>query len=255
VDEGESVAIRLFDARAAADPAMRGGVRRLMRIVLKEQMKQLDRSLPGFTQAALVLRGLAPADDWKENLVTAIADRAFIGEDELPRGANAFEALKQRARTRLPAVREAACRLVASIAEEYQRAQQKLAATAKSIPQPAGDVRAQLARLVCKGFISATPWERLQDLPRYLKAMQLRLDKYAADRERDQRHAGNIAELWRRYEERAAKLARAGATDARLEDFRWRIEELRVSLFAQELKTPYPVSYKRLDKLWAEIAR
>jgi ATP-dependent helicase HrpA len=253
VDEGESVAIRLFDTHAVAGAAMRGGVRRLMRLALKEQMKQLDRSLPGLTQAALILRELAPADDWKENLVTAIADRAFIGEDELPRGANAFEALKQRARTRLPAVREAACRLLGSIAEEYQRAQKKLAAAAKSLPQSAADVRAQLARLIFKGFLSATPWDRLHDLPRYLKAMQSRLDKYSADPERDQRHAGNIAELWRRYEERAAKLARAGATDARLEDFRWRIEELRVSLFAQELKTPYPVSYKRLDKLWSQI--
>jgi len=232
---------------------MRGGVRRLMRLALKEQMRQLDRSLPGLTQAALVLRELAPADDWKENLVTAIADRAFIGEDDTPRGANAFEALKQRARTRLPAVREAACRLFGSIAEEYQRAQQKLAAAAKSIPQPAADVRAQLARLVFKGFLSATPWDRLHDLPRYLKAMQSRLDQYAADPERDQRHAGTIAELWRRYAERAAKLARTGATDARLEEFRWRIEELRVSLYAQELKTPYPVSYKRLDKLWSQM--
>ena len=96
---------------------------------------------------------------------------------------------------------------------------------------------------------------RRTNLPHYLKAAQLRLDKYPSDPQRDQRHAGNIAELWRRYEERAAKLARAGATDARLEDFRWRIEELRVSLFAQELNTPYPVSYKRLDKLWAGIAR
>ena len=253
VDEGESVAIRLFDTGAAADAAMRGGVRRLMRLALKEQMRQLDRSLPGLTQAALVLRELAPADDWKENLVTAIADRAFIGEDELPRGANAFEALKQRARARLPAVREAACRLFSSIAEEYQRAQQNLAAAAKSIPQPAADVRAQLARLVFKGFLSATPWDRLHDLPRYLKAMQSRLDQYAADPERDQRHAGTIAELWRRYAERAAKLARTGATDARLEEFRWRIEELRVSLYAQELKTPYPVSYKRLDKLWSQM--
>ena len=104
-----------------------------------------------------------------------------------------------------------------------------------------------------KGFLSATPWDRLHDLPRYLKAMQSRLDKYAADPERDQRHAASIADLWRRYEERAAKLARAKATDARLEDFRWRIEELRVSLFAQELKTPYPVSHKRLDKLWSQI--
>ena len=164
VDEGESVAIRLFDTSAAAGAAMRGGVRRLMRLALKEQMKQLDRSLPGLTQAALTLRELAPADDWKDNLVTAIADRAFIGEDELPRGASAFEALKQRARTRLPAVREAACRQLGSIAGEYQRTQQKLATAVKSIPQPAADVRAQLARLVFKCFLSATPWERLHEL-------------------------------------------------------------------------------------------
>ena len=252
-DEGESVAIRLFDTRAAADAAMRGGVRRLLRLALKEQMKQLERNLPGFAPAALSMRGLASADDWKEDLVTAIADRAFVGEDELPRGANAFEALKQRARTRLPAVREAACRLFASIADEYQRAQQKLAAVPKSFPQPVADVRAQIARLVFKGFMSTTPWQRLQELPRYLKAAQLRLDRLAGDPERDQRHAGNLAELWRRYEERAVTLARAGATDARLEDFRWRIEELRVSLYAQELKTPYPVSFKRLDKLWSQI--
>ncbi|HEX9672260.1 MAG TPA: ATP-dependent RNA helicase HrpA, partial [Burkholderiales bacterium] len=205
VDEGESVAIRLLDTHAAADSEMRGGVRRLMRLALKEQMKQLERNLPGFAQAALALRGLAPADDWKEDLLTAIADRAFIGEDELPRGTEAFEALKQRARARLPAVREAGCRLFASVADEYQRAQQKLSAAARSIPQPAADVRAQLARLVFKGFLGATPWEHLHDLPRYLKAAQLRLDKFAGDPERDQRHTANIAELWRRYEERAAR--------------------------------------------------
>jgi len=253
VDEGESVAIRLMDTPAAADAAMRGGVRRLMRLVLREQMRQLEKSLPGFTQAALALRGPASADDWKEDLITAIADRAFIGDDELPRGATSFEDLKQRARTRLPAVREAACRLFAAIAEEYQRVQQKLEAMARSFPQPATEVRAQLARLVFKGFLSATPWERLHDLPRYLNAARLRLDKYAHDPGRDQRHAANISELWRRYEERAAKQRRTGATDARLENFRWRIEELRVSLYAQELKTPYPVSFKRLDKLWAQI--
>jgi ATP-dependent helicase HrpA len=253
VDEGESVSIRLLDTPAAADAALRGGVRRLMRLALKEQMRQLEKSLPGFTQAALALRGLAPADDWKEDLLTAIADRAFIGDDELPRGADAFESLKQRARTRLPAVREAACRLFAAVAEEHQRVQQRLDAAAKSTPQPAAEVRAQLARLVFRGFLSATPWDRLHDLPRYFKAARLRLDKYADDPERDRRHAGSIAELWRRYEERAAKQRRAGTTDPRLEDFRWRIEELRVSLYAQELKTPYPVSYKRLDKLWTQI--
>ena len=250
VDEGESAAIRLFDTRAAAEVAMRGGVRRLLRLALKEQMRQLEKNLPGFMQAALLLRGMAPPEELKDDLLTAIADRAFIGEDELPRGEKAFEALKQRARTRLPAVRDAGCRLFAAIAEEYQRV-----VAARGRPQPAADVRAQLGRLVFRGFLSATPWERLHELPRYLKAAQRRLDKYPQDPERDAKHAGTIAELWKRYEERVARLRRAGEADPRVEEFRWHIEELRVSLFAQELKTPYPVSYKRLEKIWRELAR
>lgn len=144
---------------------------------------------------------------------------------------------------------------MSNIAEEYQRVQQRLAAAAKALPRPASDIRAQLGRLVFKGFLTDTPWERLQDLPRYLKAMQVRLEKYVNNAERDERHAAHIAELWSRYEERATKLRRSHESDPRLEDFRWCIEELRVSLFAQELKTPYPVSFKRLDKLWREITR
>ena len=248
-DEGDSVAIKLFDTRATAEGAMRGGVLRLGRLALKEQMRQLEKSLPGFTQAALLLRGLASPEELEADLLTAIANRAILGEDELPRNDKGFEALKQRARTRLPAVREAGCRLLAAIAEEYRRV-----TVARALPQPAADVRAQLASLVYKGFLSATPWERLHDLPRYLKAAQRRLDKCSQDPERDARHATAIAGLWKRYEERAARLRRAGEADPRLEDFRWRIEELRVSLFAQELKTPYPVSLKRLDKLWKELA-
>jgi len=255
VDEGESVAIRLFDTGGAAAESLRGGVRRLMTLALKEQVRQLDKSLPGFTQAALLLRAFAPADELKDDLLLAIVDRAFIGEDDLPRSAKAFEELKQRARARLPAVRESGCRLFAAIAEEYQRAQQRLGAAVKSAPQPAADIRGQIGRLVHKRFMSGTPWERLHDLPRYLKAAQMRLEKYPRYAERDAEHSAKIAAMWKRYEERAIKLRKAGESDPRLEDFRWRTEELRVSLFAQELKTSYPVSYKRLDKLWAEISR
>jgi len=252
-DEGASVAIRLHDTRGAADAAMRSGVRRLIRVALNEQVKQLEKNLPGFTQCALALRALVPVDELREDLVTAVTDRAFIGEDELPRNGREFEALKQRARARLPAVRESGCRLLAAIADEYQRVQQRLAA-ARAMPQAVADVRAQLSRLVYKGFLAATPWERLHDLPRYLKAILRRLDRYPADPERDARHAASVAELWKRYEERAARLKRSGEYDPRLEEFRWRMEELRVSLYAQELKTPFPVSFKRLDKLWREIA-
>lgn len=253
VDEGDSVAIRLFDVKSVADASMRAGMRRLMRLALKEQMKQLEKSPPAFTQSALQLRTAVSPDDLREDLLTAITDRAFIADDPLPRDAKAFEALRGRARTRLPAVTEAAGRLLASIAEEYQRVSARLAAAKGPLARPAADIRAQLGRLVYKGFLSATPWQQLSQLPRYLKAMQMRLDKYGNNPERDAKHQASIAELTRRYEERREKLRKAGVEDPRLEAFRWHIEELRVSLYAQELKTPYPVSYKRLEKIWAEM--
>ena len=254
-DEDDSVSIKLFDTQAAADVSMRGGVVRLMALALKEQMRQLEKSLPGITPAAMHLRALMSADDLRNDVLAAITDRAFVGEDPLPRNAKEFENLKQRARTRLPAVRDAASRLIVTIAEEWQRAQARIGAAQKAMPQPVADIRAQLSRLVYKGFMSATPWEHLNDLPRYLKAAQMRLDKYPRYFERDAEHAAKIAAIWKRYEDWAIRLTKAGESDPRLEDFRWRIEELRVSLYAQELKTPYPVSYKRLEKLWAEISR
>ncbi len=252
-DDIESVAVRLFDTELAALEAHRAGVRRLMRFELKEQMKQLSKGLPGFTQCALQLRNIMSPDDLQEDMLTAIADRAFIGEDELPRSNQEFMNLKQRARTRLPAVTDAAVRLVQAIAAEYQ----PLVAKLNSLPQPMSrlkrELEEQLGRLLSKHFVSRTPWERLQHLPRYLKALRLRLEKYPSAAERDARHAQAVAELWQRWETRLAAARKAGQVSQALQDFRWLIEELRVSLFAQELKTPFPVSVKRLEKLWSEL--
>jgi ATP-dependent helicase HrpA len=253
VDEGESVAIRLFDMKSAAEAAMRGGVRRLLRISLKGEMRQLEKGSPGFIQHALKLRSVARAEDLREDLIAAIADRAFVADDPLPRTQQAFEAQRARARARLPAVSEAAMRLFAAIAEEYQRVHERLATAKGPLARPAADVRSQLSRLVYKGFFSATPWEQLAHLPRYLQAMGVRLGKYGNNPERDAKHTQSLVELTRRFEERLERDRRAGVTDPRLEEFRWQLEELRVSLFAQELKTPYPVSYKRLQKFWAAL--
>jgi ATP-dependent helicase HrpA len=253
VDESVSVAIRLFDVKQAADAAMRLGVTRLMRLALKEQMKQLEKNLRGFEQASLQLRGVAGVDDLREDVIAAITDRAFIGEDPLPRNQKDYETQLKRARTRLPAVSEGACRLLAAIGVEYHQVSLALGAatvTKGPLARPAADIKAQLPRLIFKGWFAATPWEQLAHLPRYLQAMQKRLEKYPRDIERDARHAGAIGEWWKRYEELLEKQTQAGAVDARLRELRWHIEELRVSLFAQELKTPYPVSYKRLEKFW-----
>lgn len=249
-DERDSVAIRLFDTRQAADAAMRAGVTRLMRLALKEQMRQLEKNLRGFDQAAMQLRAVAGVDDLREDVIAAIVDRAFIGEDEPPRTQKDYESQLKRARTRLPAVAEGACRLLTAVADEYHRASLRLNEAKGALARPATDIRAQLARLMNNGFFSATPWEQLSQLPRYLQAMQRRLDKYARDPERDARHAATIAQWWQRYEERLEKERQAAAVHPQLADMRWKLEELRVSLFAQELKTPYPISYKRLEKFW-----
>jgi len=253
VDQQESVAIRLFDVRQSADAAMRAGVARLMRLVLKEQMKQLDKNLRGFEQAAMQLRGVCGADELREDLIAAIADRAFIGEDEVPRTQKDFEAQLKRARARLPAVSEGACRMLTAVAAEYHALLLRLNGAKGPLARPAADIRSQLVHLIFRGWLGRTPWEYLAHLPRYLQAMQKRLDKYARDPARDARHTASLADWWQRYEETLEKQQKAGAVDPRLGEFRWQLEELRVSLFAQELKTPYPISYKRLEKFWSAI--
>ena len=224
-----------------------------MRLALKEQMKQLEKNLRGFDQAAMQLRGVVGVDDLREDVLAAITDRAFIGEDTLPRTQKDYETQLKRARTRLPAVSEGACRLLAAVGTEYHQLSLRLGAanaTKGPLARPAADIRHQLSRLIFKGWFAATPWEQLAHLPRYLQAMQKRLDKYPRDRERDAKHAASIGDWWKRYEALLEKQTQAGAVDVRLNEFRWHLEELRVSLFAQELKTPYPISYKRLEKFW-----
>jgi ATP-dependent helicase HrpA len=251
-DEDGNVAIRLLDRADAAQAAMRAGVRRLLRLELKAHMQQLEKGLPSFNQIALQLRNTMSADALREDFLTAISDRAFIGEDPLPRNEKAFAEQKARARTRLGAVTEATVRMAQAIAEAHHGLQAAL--NGADVPaRLAQELRDQLQRLVYSGCFSQTPWERLQHLPRYLKGMTVRLEKCRNNPERDARHEADVLALWKGYQERMEKHRRAGIRDENLEEFRWMLEELRVSLFAQELRTPYPVSVKRLRKQWEKI--
>ncbi|QVL46647.1 MAG: ATP-dependent RNA helicase HrpA [Methylophilaceae bacterium] len=252
-DQIDSVAIKLFDTEQAAYNAHRAGVCRLMRFELKEQMKQLQKALPNFNQYALQLRNVITPDDLKEDLVTTLADRAFVGEDDLPRTNDAFMALKQRAKTRLPAVKDALFRIITQIGTEYfalADAQSKMPAKANRLTK---DVETQMQSLLYKGCFSQTPWDQLQHLPRYLKALRLRIEKQPSNPDRDGKHAASIGVYWDRWQAEMEKQSKLGDISPALADFRWLIEELRVSLFAQELKTPFPISVKRLDKVWSDL--
>jgi ATP-dependent helicase HrpA len=253
-DEVDTVSVKLFDTEREAEQSHRKGVCRLMRFELKEQIKQLEKSLPNFNQYALVLRNVMSPDDLRDDMITAIADRAFIGEDDLPRTNADFMKLKQRARTRLPAVTEAVARQAQAIATEYQLLTQKQGQMAATVNRLKRDLEQQISLLVYKGCFSQTPWEYLQNIPRYLKALRLRIEKHPANPERDGKNAGSVGLIWQKWQDKINALNQAHLDiPQQLLDFRWLIEELRVSLFAQELKTPFPVSIKRLEKIWQDM--
>lgn len=252
VDEGDTAAIRLFDTPSAALEAHRGGVRRLLWIALKEQMKQWEKSIPNFNQIALQARNVMNADRLRTDILACIADRAFLSDDPLPRTEAEFTKQRERAKTRLPAVAQSAARLAAEIFTELHAIQVRLGT---KLPHSLStDIREQLTRLVYEGLFAATPWEHLQHLPRYLKAILLRIDKYGSNPDRDAIHAADLKKWQQKFQERLEKQRKAGNIDPKLIEFRWMLEELRVSLFAQRLRTPYPISWKRLDKVWSELA-
>jgi len=247
---GERVAIRLFDTETAANLEHRRGVVRLLQYQLKEHMKQLNKGLPGMTQLGLQLRNVCNVDELLQDAIAAICDRAFIGDDEVPRTEKAFNEQKARARTRLPAVTQAVTGYLNQIAAEYQALLPRL-----QKHRLGHELTQQLGRLVYKGFLTATPWSQLPHLPRYMKAMSLRMDKQPANAQRDGQRGAEIRDLWQKWETRMAEENERGGASLALQQFRWHIEELRVGLFAQELKTPYPVSVKRLLKLWDELPK
>lgn len=242
------IALRLFDTTEAAEQAHRQGVIELMKLQLKEQVKDLNKGIQGFTQAAMLLKHIN-ADTLRDDLTQAVCDRAFIGEDDLPRNEKAFKEQIKRARSRLPAVKEALSRYLQETAAAYAELNGKLG------KHPLTHLmRQRLQTLLAAGFATRTPWAQWPRLPIYLKAMTLRLEKYSGNPARDAAREADIQELEQMWQEKTDSLIKQGLpiSDG-LAGFKWMIEELRVSLFAQELKTPYPVSVKRLLKVWESL--
>jgi ATP-dependent helicase HrpA len=255
VDAPDGVALTLLDTPEAAAAATRQGVRRLIGFELGGTLERIVQAAPAWTTIGVQLRAAASLERLQQDVREAVADRAFIGDDPLPRDRDAFASQVKRARTRLPAVAESALRLLAAIATEYHASSQRIAALSASQRMLAADAKGQRDALVYPGFLAATPWAQANHLPRYLQALSRRLQRYPQNAERDARHAAAVAQWWARYRERADAERRAGGVSPALEGFRWLLEELRVSLFAQELRTPAPVSLKRVEKAWEELAR
>jgi ATP-dependent helicase HrpA len=258
IDAGDTVTIEVFDEPDVATAKHRAGLRRLLSLQLKDALKYLENNIPDLQKMAVTFMqvgknadgsGGGTIEELREQIIAVALDRAFL-LDPLPTDEFAFKRRIEEGRGRLTLIANEVARLAAAILAEYAVAARKIKDT-KNAPEATLDAATQLARLVPKRFLILSPWGPLQHFARYLKAITARLEKYRADPARD---AARLAELrpqeqlyWRLVAERK------GVSDERMQEFRWLLEELRVSFFAQELRTPQPVSVKRLDKAWAQL--
>ncbi|TXF13053.1 ATP-dependent RNA helicase HrpA [Pelomicrobium methylotrophicum] len=254
VDEGDSVRLTLLETPEKALEATRAGINRLFRLELKEQLKDLERSIKDAPQLVMLYAPYGDGEALKEELTAAIVERAVWSDESPIRTRRDYEARAKQVRAKLQVVCQEYVRLLTQILTEAQ-AVKKLLATpvARAWRHVVPDMGRQLDALVHRGFLTRTPYARLVEYPRYLKAMQRRLEKLQNWGERDAKWTAEIERLTREWQRRVERSRNSGAADPKLEEFRWMLEELRVSLFAQELRTPYPVSVKRLDKVLAEL--
>jgi ATP-dependent helicase HrpA len=249
VDKGSYCDLEVFDDPNVAARTHRAGLRRLFALQFKDQLKFAEKNIPGLQQMGMQFMALGTQEDLRDQIINKAIEIACL-QDPLPVDAASFNKRKDEGKGRLGLLINEIARLVGQILAEFHGLPKKL----QNLPQAAAsDMQSQLQGLVHKRFIAETEYSQLSHFPRYLKAMNVRIEKLRGNPSRD-------AQLMAEWQNAATQFLRtykqAGKNnDPRMVEFRWMLEELRVSLFAQELRTPMPVSAKRLQKVWESMLR
>ncbi|HEU4851503.1 MAG TPA: DUF3418 domain-containing protein, partial [Telluria sp.] len=251
VDKKTHCDLEVFDDPAVAARTHRLGLRRLFALQFKEQLRFVEKNIPDLQKMGMQFMTLGSQEELRDQIIAKAIDIACL-QDPLPTDAASFNKRKEEGKSRLTLLVNEIARLAAQVLAEYYVLPKKLQ---NAQPQAAADMQSQLQQLVHKGFVSETDFAQLAHFPRYLKAINVRLEKLRADPARD-------ARLMAEWNQAAGHFQRAVrdrkgdiAADPKMVEYRWLLEELRVSLFAQELRTPMPVSTKRLQKVWESMQR
>jgi ATP-dependent helicase HrpA len=249
VDKGSHCDLEVFDDPNVAARTHRAGLRRLFALQFKDQLKFAEKNIPGLQQMGMQFMAMGTQEELRDQIINKAIEIACL-QDPLPVDAASFNKRKDEGKGRLGLLINEIARLVGQILAEFHGLPKKL----QNLPQAAAsDMQGQLQGLVHKRFIAETEYSQLAHFPRYLKAMNVRIEKLRTNTSRD-------AQLMADWQNAASQFLRivkqAGKnTDPKMIEFRWLLEELRVSLFAQELRTPMPVSTKRLQKVWESMLR
>lgn len=254
VDAGDSVALRLIDRPEIALRSSRRGVRRLVCLKENRELKSQVQWLPQLNQHEIYASTLGYVVDLPAQLRELLADLAFLEGQPLPRDDQQFQELMVRGRRQMLVVIQDLATLMLPLWEAYHDTRLVLdAARAPQMRDAVQDAEQHLRDLLGEGFLIETPWPWLQQYPRYLQAIAYRIDKLTSGgAARDEENREILLPFWLSYLERHREHELRGIFDPELQRFRWLLEELRVSLFAQQLGTAEKVSPKRLDKQWAK---
>lgn len=261
VDKTDSVDLTLMDTAAQARQLTHLGLRRLFMLAQADAVKYLHKNLPGIKEMCLHYANvppspygdktnskLTPCEQLKTDLIHVAFDRCFILEQTTIRSREEFEQRLNSRRGDLIKIATELAHNIASPLAEYHAIAKRLGG---NIPLAAinavNDIREQLSFLVYQGFVHDTPDEALKRLPVYCQAAGIRLDKLLTDPAKDRQRMAEVKPHWQKFISKVNKIE----TEAFYE-YRWMLEEFRISLFAQELKTAYPISAKRLEKQWQQ---
>ncbi len=252
IDRQTSVDLQVVDSVERARAEMRHGVRRLIMLQLPDKIKYLRKNLPDINKICLMYAPFGQCEALKEAIIALAVDEVFFAEvyGEIRTQTGFLDALELGKEQLITKANEIS-NLIGQILTQYTALKQRLQGGMPPLWLSAiNDIRQQLDGLIYPGFVTEIPLKWLKHLPRYLKAVELRLIKLPSALDRDRQNAAEIARLWQLLQRKSKPRGKGELTCS---EPRWMLEELRVSLFAQELKTTVSVSIKRMEKMIEDL--
>ncbi|NHB95656.1 ATP-dependent RNA helicase HrpA [Photorhabdus stackebrandtii] len=247
VDEKESIGIRLFETELEQQTAMWEGTRRLLLLNIPSPIKYLHEKLPNKSKLGLYFNPYGKVLDLIDDCISCGIDKLIAGNGGPAWNEPAFIHLQDKVRAELNDTVVEIARQVEQILTTVFAINKRLKGRVDiSLALALSDIKAQLSGLVFRGFVTANSWKRLPDVLRYLHGIDRRLEKLAIDPHRDRTQMGRVENVQQQWQQWMAKLSLQQKQLPEVQEIRWMIEELRISLFAQQLGTPYPVSDKRI---------
>ncbi len=247
VDKKDSVEIKLFETEQEQLSAMRAGQRRLILLNVPSPIKYLHANLPNKSKLGLYFNPYGKVLDLIDDCIACGVDKLIEERGGMVWEPQAFEALKEHVRAELgDTVVEIAKQVETILTTAYNINKRLKGKVDFTMAFALSDVKAQIEGLIFSGFATECGWKRLPDILRYMRAIERRMEKFPVDPNKDRLHMLKIESVANKYKELLNKIPKGMAIPDNVREIRWMLEELRVSYFAQQLGTPYPVSDKRI---------